>query len=347
MTDDAKTSQPPKRTTPQEERAQLAERRGLEFRNYLIGRADLVQRMVRPKSQLSALLLVRAAELTFRRDPRNLLEPKTWPTVLVALMTAAQLDLEPGGPLADAHLVPWFDKDLGHHVWSLMPGYRGLCKLAIQSGLVRRLRAFAVYARDPFEIEQGSEPKVTHKVHTGADRGEIIGAYAVARMVDEEVESEWMPWAEIDRIKVVQQGRSPAWREWPDQMARKLPLKRLCNQLPLGHQLRLALEVDHAASDGDTNALRRVVRDAEIDPDGIIDVVEAPAALALAPSKAASMADRIAQRGTAKEPVPVAAKKAAEKAAVPTTDPWNEPDACQSCGVPVDDGVKLCSACEV
>lgn len=313
---------------------------GMMFRDYLVKRADLVQRLMRPKSQLNAMLLIRAAELTFRRDTESkMTDHRTWPTVLVALMTAAQLDLEPGGPLADAHLVPWWDKDLGYHVWSLMPGYRGLVKLAIQSGVVKRMRAFAVYERDVFTIKQGSEPGIIHEVWTGADRGKTIGAYAVARIAgdDGEDESEWMPWAEIEKIKLEQQGRSPAWRSWPDQMARKLPLKRLCNQLPLGERFRLALEVDHAASESNTTALRQAAQSADIDVDTIIDAqateVKSPT------SKTSQMAEKYAQRGDA--PPPAEPPREEQRGGDKTTDAE-----CQMCGVPVPAGDTLCASCK-
>lgn len=167
-----------------------------------------------------------------------------------SLVLAAQIGLEPSGIKQEAFLVPY------KGVCTLIPGWRGLVRLALRSKAVKRVSSFVVYERDDFKIFLGSDPRVEHSPCLTADRGELIGAYATAKLDTGEVDVEWMGVEELQKIQD-NAARSrggkpgPAYVEWSDQMFRKAPIRRLAKRLPLGDEFFLAAKADELAEVGE------------------------------------------------------------------------------------------------
>ena len=67
-------------------------------------------------------------------------------------------------------------------------GYRGLIKLARQSGDISAIYAHEVYENDFIECTLGDQKKLTHKPNLFSDRGEIIGYYSVVKFRDGETD---------------------------------------------------------------------------------------------------------------------------------------------------------------
>lgn len=156
---------------------------------------------------------------------------------LGALMTAAQVGLEPG-PLGEAYLVPY-----GREV-TFVPGYRGLVKLAWQSNQLSSIAAHVVHENDNFDFSYGLEPTLVHKPAL-RDRGEVIAAYAVATFKHGGNAFEIMSVDDIDAIRRRSRAaNSGPWvTDWA-QMARKTVLKRLSKWLPLSPEFADALHRD-------------------------------------------------------------------------------------------------------
>lgn len=95
---------------------------------------------------------------------------------LGAMMSAAQLGLEPNTPLGQAYILPYQNKGVLEAQFQL--GYKGLIDLAYRSGEVELVQAHVVYANDTFECEYGLEPKLVH-IPADSDRGEPIKVYAM------------------------------------------------------------------------------------------------------------------------------------------------------------------------
>ena len=95
---------------------------------------------------------------------------------LGAMMSAAQLGLEPNTPLGQAYILPYKNKGILEAQFQL--GYKGLIDLAYRSGEVELIQAHIVYANDKFECEYGLEPKLIH-VPADTNRGEPIKVYAM------------------------------------------------------------------------------------------------------------------------------------------------------------------------
>lgn len=169
----------------------------------------------------------------------------TYASIVEAIREAAALRLEPTGLLGDAYLVKY------GNVARLMPGYRGLMKLARRTGEVDAIDAQAVYANDAFEIRLGSNPEVVH-VPSLNDRGGFLGAYAYARLRSGEMVAEWLSNADIEKIRRSSKASgSGPWVQWPEEMMRKSALRRLMKRLPLTTDAEHALALESEAEQDD------------------------------------------------------------------------------------------------
>ena len=97
---------------------------------------------------------------------------------LGALLTAAQLGLEPNTPLGHAYLIPFRNKGVLEAQFQL--GYRGMIELASRSEDII-VEAHVVYENDTFEYELGLEPKLRH-IPAMKNRGGIAWVYAIYRL---------------------------------------------------------------------------------------------------------------------------------------------------------------------
>ena len=104
-------------------------------------------------------------------------------TFIGALMTAAQLGIEPNTPLGQGYLLPFYNynKAKGKKVMEVtfQLGVYGVVDLAYRSGEVTMIDAHVVYEKDFFEYELGLDPKLKHIPYKGSDHGEAIYYYGV------------------------------------------------------------------------------------------------------------------------------------------------------------------------
>ena len=97
---------------------------------------------------------------------------------LGAMMSAAQLGLEPNTPLGQAYLIPYNNK--GTLEVQFQIGYKGLLDLAYRSGEVDIIQAHIVYENDTFECEYGLNPTLKH-IPADSKKGEPVKVYAAFR----------------------------------------------------------------------------------------------------------------------------------------------------------------------
>ncbi len=139
--------------------------------------AQLIQQM-RPEiaralpKHLNPDRMARIATTALRQTPA--LARTTPESFLGALLTASQLGLEPG-PTGEAYLVPY------GNACTFVPGYRGLIKLARNSGQLRDIWAEVVYANDEFSYSLGLHRDLVH-VPAKGERGAPIYVYAAAEL---------------------------------------------------------------------------------------------------------------------------------------------------------------------
>lgn len=93
----------------------------------------------------------------------------TQPSLLGALMTFAQLGLEPNTPLGHAYLVPFNNSTKINGQWvkrlEVTPiiGYKGVLDLAYRTGNYQTIDAFAVYKNDHLVHMHGFEEKLEYR----------------------------------------------------------------------------------------------------------------------------------------------------------------------------------------
>lgn len=132
-----------------------------------------------------------------------------------------------------------------------MPMVAGLIKTARNSGEIISIWSDVVYEGEEFRvwIEDG-ERKFEHEHDPLRRGGEIVGAYAVAKLKDGTVEMEPMSKAEIEKRRKAsanQKGEQPTgiWQQWYAEMARKTVIRALCKRLPISSEDMRRLYVEH------------------------------------------------------------------------------------------------------
>lgn len=179
---------------------------------------------------------------------------------MAALMTAAQLGLEPNTPLGQAYLIPYDNNRKNQRTgqWEKVPevqfqiGYKGLIELAHRSGQFQVIMAQPVHQNDSFEYEYGLDPKLVHKP-TLNDRGECIAFYAMYRLTNGGHGFVVMSRKDIekhrDRFSPSMRGekrkKSP-WDENFEAMAQKTVLKQLLKYAPISVEFARDLSQDDA-----------------------------------------------------------------------------------------------------
>jgi recombination protein RecT len=176
-----------------------------------------------------------------------------------AVMTCAQLGLEPDGVLGQAYLIPYNGKV------QFIPGYKGLITLARNSGDVESLIAREVHANDIFghwndrlqayELNLASPEPPYHAPPKGKERGPVEYFYSVARFMNGGCQWEVMTLADVHVIR----NRSSGWQSavkfsktekspWftdEIEMGKKTVIRRIAKYLPMSVQKAVRLEDQH------------------------------------------------------------------------------------------------------
>lgn len=169
-----------------------------------------------------------------------------------AMLTAAQLGLEPNTPLGQAYLIPYGNQ------CQFQLGYRGLIELAHRSGEIKSIEAHVVYENDVFDFEFGLEPKLMHKP-AKSNRGDAAWVYAVYHTKDGGYGFEVMSVDDINnhRRKYSKAKTSPWDTAW-EEMAKKTVIKKVLKYAPLKSDFVRAMVSDESVTDA-------VIEDGEID----------------------------------------------------------------------------------
>jgi len=194
--------------------------------------------------------MIKVANSAYVRTPE--LQKCTDMSIVSCVVQAAELGLEAGGLLGEAYLVPFNTKvktpqgDKWVKEARLIPGYRGLIKLARQSGEVSTVYAHVVHENDFFEVEYGLALDVKHRPNFRADRGQKIAAYAVCRMKDGGFQLDVMTKGEIELVRARSKAANAGpWVTDEAEMWRKTVVRRMLKYAPLSaERLRAAQEHD-------------------------------------------------------------------------------------------------------
>jgi len=164
---------------------------------------------------------------------------------LGAMMTAAQLGMEPNTPLGQAYLLPYWNSKSNCYECQFQLGYKGLLDLAYRSGEISVVQSQVVYENDTFSYSYGLEPELKH-IPAKADRGDPTHVYAVFRTKSDGFGYEV---ASIEDIRVHAQRYSKSYGNGPwqtnfEEMAKKTVLKRVLKYAPLKSEFVRSLAQD-------------------------------------------------------------------------------------------------------
>lgn len=188
--------------------------------------------------------LIRGAITAMQKTPA--IAECTQASIFSSLLTCAQLGLSLDG--REAHLVP-FGRDC-----TLVPDYKGLVRLVIQSGSVSHVHADVVCENDDFDFDRGRV--LRHRIDLRRPRGAVYAAYAFAVFTGGTEKAEVMSLEEVNAIRT--RGRSKQNSPWStdfNEMAKKTAFKRLCKWLPLAPEAQAAIEADESTYDTGTTTV--------------------------------------------------------------------------------------------
>lgn len=171
-------------------------------------------------------------------------------TFVGAMMTAAQLGLEPNTPLGQAYLIPFWNGKTKRLECQFQIGYKGMIDLAYRSGQISSIQAHVVYENDTFEYSFGLEPALKH-IPAIKDRGDPHAVYAVFKTKDGGYGYDVMSWDDViahgQRYSKTY-GNGP-WQTNPEEMAKKTVLKKVLKYAPLSSDFVKAELADGSVKD--------------------------------------------------------------------------------------------------
>lgn len=224
-----------------------------------------------------------------------------------AIITCSQLGLEPDPLLGHAHLVPFRNRRRNTTEVVVIAGYKGLMKLARNSGEVATIDAHTVREKDTFRYAYGLKPVLYHVPYQGADDpGPSKHYYAVALMKGGAGQFIVITKAGVeahrDRFAKNAADEDSPWVTDFDAMAKKTCIRELTKYLPASVELQRAAALDEMAEAGLPQNLGDI-----IDVSGIVTDAPAPEGGNGGGSKLDGLADKLAG-----EKAPDAAPAAAE-----------------------------------
>lgn len=183
-------------------------------------------------------------------------------SILNAMQQAASLGLEINAATGEAYLVPYRDSHSGKTIATLLPGYKGLAKLVLQSPQVLAVSARLVYKGEKYKVHYGTRDEIEHEPDFDVERTPktVVAAYAIAKMQGGAVQFEVMTRKQLDAIKkkaLEKTKGSGPWTTDEEEMLRKTPFRRLCKYLPLTPQLADAIELADRYETGEHETAKR------------------------------------------------------------------------------------------
>ena len=139
--------------------------------------------------------------------------------------------------LAQAYLVPRGNK------CCLDISYRGLVKIAVDSGSVLDVDATVVNEKDVFDYEMGLNPRLIHKPSLEPDPGKPIFVYAVAVLTSGLKKFIVLNMKEIEKVRATSKAKFGPWVDWTEEMMRKTAVKKLYKLLPQSDSMGTAIAI--------------------------------------------------------------------------------------------------------
>ena len=206
-------------------------------------------------SHLNGDRMSRIALTAFRRNPQLAqCEPRS---VFAAVIQSSQLGLEID-TLGRAYLVPYKKSSKVNGQWvttwecQFIPGWKGLVELVNRAGQAT-VWTGAVFEGDVFDYELGDRPCCYHKPGDNHGEGEPIYVYACGKVKGSDVATiEVWSMAKVRRHldKYNKVGEKHYAFENMEMYGRKVALLQVLKYMPMSPEVARAIELDHAATNG-------------------------------------------------------------------------------------------------
>jgi len=176
-----------------------------------------------------------------------------------------------------------------------VPMTGGMIDRAAQLGEALSFTAECVHENDTFSVNMADPSKTEHTFGTDvfAERGEIIGAYAIFRTKDgTAIHRELMSRAEIEKAREVSKMKNAGpWTKWYSEMCRKTVIRRGIKYVPISTELRVIVEredehVDFGmknATPDDYNPLQEPPQTVEGTANELEEAIDAPDPVVIEP----------------------------------------------------------------
>lgn len=256
--------------------------------------------MALPK-HLSLDRLVRMSLTAIQKNPKLL---ECAPATLGgAVMMCAIWGVEPIGA-GGAYLVPFFNNKKGRYEVQFIIDYRGLAKIAKNSGEVSKIEWHPVHAKDSFSYQYGTEPKINHIPYQGAgDAGPLTHVYAIGFLKDGS--SQFVVMTKDEALKAKARSKSKdsgPWQTDEEEMCLKTSVRKLSKQLPMDPEKQSLVSLEERGDIGIPQDLGTLIDPTETPTDSEEEKPE--------PIKPP-------QRASEKKPEPIEAEAVKEEAAPP------------------------------
>ena len=163
---------------------------------------------------------------------------------ITAMMTCAQLGLEPNTPLGQSYLIPYGGKT------QFQLGYQGMLDLAYRTGEYKLIDSQVVYENDDFDYELGLDPFLKHKP-AKSNRGKAVYYYAVYKLINGGEGFQVMSVEDIEQHaeKYSKSYTTGPWKTDFDGMAKKTVLKKLLKYAPKKIEFGRAIASDETVKE--------------------------------------------------------------------------------------------------
>ena len=210
--------------------------------------------MLEPK-KLDRFLAIAKTEL--RNNPR--IASCEIKSLCGAIVQAGQFGLELSSLQGHAYLTS------RGNACQLIIGYKGMLALGYRSEKLLSLEVQKVCKNDMFKRRHGDNKGLEHEPNDKEDRGEIIGYYAYAHLVNHDKAFEYMSMDDIEKLKkeahVVTTPNSP-WVKFEEAMCKKTVIRQLFKYLSLSAEMDRAIGLDEMADAGvQSEALSKIGAD--------------------------------------------------------------------------------------
>ena len=152
-------------------------------------------------------------------------------TLQNAIVNVATIGLTLNPADGYAYLIPEYNPKTKQTECYLRVSFKGMIKLATDSGCIKWVKAEVVKENDNFTY-RGFDERPIHEMNPfSKDRGVNVGVYCVAKTNDGDYLTDVMTWGEVQKIRACAKFDS-VWEHWGEEMAKKAIIKRAWKQWP-------------------------------------------------------------------------------------------------------------------